>query len=393
MKRLLILNGGISEVPLIEKAKEMGFYVITTGNAPNLIGHKFSDEYIPCDYSNKEAILSLVKKYNIDRIVSCANDFGVITAAYVAEKMGWPGHDTYETALLLHQKDRFKSFIQSLNIATPTSVSFFDKSDAVKYIDSVEYPIIVKSSDLTGGKGVMKAENKPEAIIAINNAFSRSRVKHIVIEPFIAGFQQALTVFIRNKRIICHVSNDSFSPINPYLIQSELFPANGIDKYYSELERTILQICKKLDLVDGLLTIQYIVNNGKPYIIELMRRALGNQYLTVADVVSGFPWEEALIRAETGMDLSTLNTGEPIAKFAGFHGIMATKNGIVKGYRIPDSIEQHLFKKIETLNPRRAINDYMNERIAYIYYKYNNYDEALNDVLNMNKLIEIEYGE
>ena len=106
--RLLILNGRFSEITLIEAAHKLGYYVITSGNAPQLIGHQYADEYIGADYSDKDAILQLVKNNHVDRIVSCANDFGVITASYVAEKMGWPGHDTYENAQILHQKDLFR---------------------------------------------------------------------------------------------------------------------------------------------------------------------------------------------------------------------------------------------------------------------------------------------
>ena len=65
-------------------------------------------------YSNKEAILKLVKDEGIEHVISCANDFGVLTAAYVAEKMGWRGHDTYKNAKLLHLKDEFKEYKERL---------------------------------------------------------------------------------------------------------------------------------------------------------------------------------------------------------------------------------------------------------------------------------------
>ena len=390
MKRLLILNGSLSEITLIKKAKELGFYVITSGNAPNLIGHQFADEYIPADYSDKESILQLVKKNQIDRIVSCANDFGVITASYVAEQLGWPGHDSYENAVLLHQKDKFKSFIQSIGIRTPHSVQFTEPDAAYDYAKSTEYPIIVKAVDLTGGKGIRKADNYDEAKQAIDNAFFRSRIKHIVIEPFIKGQQQTIHTFIKNRKVYSHVSNDCFSPINPYLIQAELFPAVGIENYRDELFDMIETICQKLDLVDGMLTLQYIVKDGKPYVIELMRRCLGNQYLTVARTMNGFPWEEALIRAETGMSTDTLICEKNTAKYAGHHGIMATKNGIVKSYSIPDEIQAHIFQKIDILQPGDRINDFLNERIAYIYYIYDSYEEALRAVTTMNEKIKIE---
>ena len=44
MKKILVLNGSFCEQPIIEKAKEMGHYVVTTGNDPSLIGHKSAEE-------------------------------------------------------------------------------------------------------------------------------------------------------------------------------------------------------------------------------------------------------------------------------------------------------------------------------------------------------------
>ena len=391
--KLLILNGSHSEATLIEKAKELGYYVITSGNNPSLMGHALADEYIPADYSNKEAVLELVKEHNIDRIVSCANDFGVITASYVAEQMGWPGHDTFENANIMHQKDQFKEFIQRIGIRCPFSVPFKDREQAIAFAKEAEYPIIVKATDLTGGKGILRANDFDEAVYAIDNAFNRSRAKNIVIEPFIIGVQQSIDAFIINKKVVQSITNDVFCPINPYLIQTETLPGVGYDEIKGELHEMIEKICDELDLVDGMFTMQFIIRDGKPYVIEMMRRCLGNQFLTVAGAVTGFPWEEALIRAETGMDLSCLVKTEPMSKFAGHHGVMATRNGVVKGYTIAPEIEKHIFKKIEILQPGDAINDYMNERVAYIYYKYEDQKEMLDAANHMNEYIHIEFAD
>ena len=113
MKKLLLLNGGHSEITLIEEAHKLGYYVITSGNDSHLIGHRLADENIFEDYSNYEKMLRIAEVNKIDAVVSCANDFGAITASYIAEKMGLPGHDSFETTLLLHQKDGFKKFAKT----------------------------------------------------------------------------------------------------------------------------------------------------------------------------------------------------------------------------------------------------------------------------------------
>ena len=334
MKRVLILNGSFCELPIIEECHNQGFYVITTGNMPELMAHKYADEYIQADYSDYETILNIVKEHNIDHILTCANDFGCITAAYVDEKMGWHNHDSFETAKKLHHKNLFKEYIQSKNYPTPYSIVFNNKSDAYKFVnDSIKYPIIIKANDLTGGKGILKAETTEEAYYAIDNAFTKSRTKHILIEPFITGDQQTFVSFIHNKKVIASSSCDSYSYINPYLIQAETLPANDIIDVQEYLISIIEEIAKDLELSDGIFAFQYIRNGKDIQIIEMMRRPFGNQFLQLVEMNSGFPWHRAQVIAETGGDwgfLDDIDISKCKIRYCGHYGIMVDKNGILK---------------------------------------------------------------
>lgn len=392
MKKVLILNGGLPEIPLIQEAKSLGYYVVTTGNRPDLIGHPYADEYIPGDYSDCEAMLRLVRENGIEGVVSCANDFGAITAAYVAEKMGWPGHDSYENALLLHQKDRFKQLFEEVGIRSPKSIPFTSEEAAIDYIKTAEYPIIVKAVDLTGGKGINKAENQSEAERAVRIAFKASRIKHIVIEPFIVGHQESMVGFLIGKKAVCLMSCNCYSPINPYLIQTEIMPSDHDALVREELRGVMEMLAQKLNLADGIITLQYIVKDGKPYVIELMRRCLGNQFLTPVTAVSGFPWHEALVRAELGLDLSGLAFTEPTAKNAGHHAIMARQNGVIKQITIPVDIMKHVFKHVELMHSGDIVQDYLKDRLGYIYYSYDRREDILTAAkqFNDNILLEIE---
>lgn len=390
-ERLLILNGSVSEITLIEKAKEMGFYTITTGNNPSLPGHAYADEYIPADYSDMKTVLDIVVKHNISRIVSCANDFGVITASYVAEQLNLPGHDTYKNAVTIHHKDRFKELTKRLGIPSPLSHYFDSYDSAYQYALSAEYPLIIKSVDLTGGKGVERANNITEACKAIKRSIESSRMGRIVIEPYIVGTQQSIDTFVINGKVVASVSNDCYMPINPFLIQSETLPAKNIDQIEGQLHSIIELICKELSLVDGMFTLQYIVKDGQPYVIEAMRRCLGNQFLTVAHAVSGFPWEEALIRAETGLGFEGLTVGEPTALFAGHHGVMGHRNGVIAGYHVLPELEKHIFKRIDMIHPGERIDNYLNERVAYLYYAFDNREEMDKIARHLNDYAVVDY--
>lgn len=385
MKKVLILNGSLCEQPIIEETKKLGFYVVTTGNAPELMGHKYSDEYIFADYSDKEAILKIVKENDIEGIISCANDFGVITAAYVAEKMGWKGHDSYQNAMLIHHKDSFKKYCEEHDIPSPKSHFFFEKKEAYRYLDVCEYPIIVKANDLTGGKGIHKANEKKEAIKAIDIAFEKSRDKHIVIEPYIIGKQQSIDTYIINKKVVCVNSCDCYSYVNPYLIQAETLPASGIEKYQDKLIKIIEDMADDLSLEDGIFCLQYIVKDNQPYIIEGMRRIFGNQFTCLLEKITGFHWNEAYVRTALNLGYEGMQNDVSSCKGCGHYGIMAGENGKLIDYSVKADLMKHVYKEIEMLCPGDIITDCLNQKIKYLFYEFDNIEE-------MRKLIKGEDG-
>lgn len=393
MKKVLVLNGSFCELPIIEECHKQGYYVITTGNMPELMAHKYADEYIQADYSDYETILRIVKDKKIDHILTCANDFGSITAAYVDEHMGWHNHDTFQNSKILHHKDLFKEYIQSKNYPTPYSKVFNNKSEAYTFINKeVQYPIIIKANDLTGGKGILKATTKEEAIYAIDNAFEKSRSKHVLIEPFVTGVQQTFVTFLHEKKVIASSSCDSYSYVNPYLIQSETLPAKDIIDIQDYLISIIEEIAIDLELSDGIFAFQYIRNGKNIQIIEMMRRPFGNQFLQLVEMNSGFPWHHAQVIAETGGDwsfLDKINYSNLKIRYCGHYGVMVNRNGILKSWNIPESIKKHIVKEFVMKETGDRIEDHMNERIAFLHFEYDSYDEMINNVKDYGRLIDV----
>ena len=60
---------------------------------------------------DKETVLAAAEEMQIDGIMSFACDPGVVTAAYVAEKMNLPFQCSYESASILQDKGLFRQFL------------------------------------------------------------------------------------------------------------------------------------------------------------------------------------------------------------------------------------------------------------------------------------------
>ena len=172
-KRLLLLGGGHAEIPLIEAAKSLGYFVITTGNARDGLGHPYAHKNVFADFSDKEAMLALAREEKVEAVCSGCNDFALLSTAYVCEKLNLPGHDNYETSLQIHHKDKYRTLANRLGIATPkvctiTRETFAQGGEALHaQFEGLTYPLIVKPVDLTGGKGITRVKNQGEAIAAL----------------------------------------------------------------------------------------------------------------------------------------------------------------------------------------------------------------------------------
>ena len=91
MKKILIIGAGFLQAFIIKKAKEMGYYTIAIDRNSNSIGFKYANEYKVIDIIDKESCLNYANIKEVDGVITAATDYGVLSAAYVAEKLKLPG--------------------------------------------------------------------------------------------------------------------------------------------------------------------------------------------------------------------------------------------------------------------------------------------------------------
>lgn len=388
-KKLLILNGSHSEIPLIQAGKKLGFHVITTGNDPDLIGHNYSDEYHSADFSDLEASLALSKKLNIDAICSSANDFGAITASYVAEEMGLPGHDPYKTTLILHHKDLFKEFALKHQIPTPYAESFNDIEAALAATARYSFPLIIKPIDLTGGKGISKIHEKNEYADGIKKAFAVSRAKRIVVEEFIEGTQHSFSTFIVNGKVAFYFSDNEYSYLNPYLVSTSAAPASNVAMVAGTLIAAAEKIVELLSLENGVFHMQYIFADGEASILEITRRCSGDLYPYPVDCSTGLDWASWIVKAEAGLNClnfpAVMQTG-----YCGRHCIMSAKDGIVKNVIIDESIKNNIYDELSWWKEGDVIDNYMVQKLGIVFFRFDSMEEMLAKIDTIHELIQVE---
>ncbi|OON99197.1 MAG: hypothetical protein ATN35_01780 [Epulopiscium sp. Nele67-Bin004] len=387
MKKLLILNASYPDIPLIKEGKKLGYYVITTGNKPELVGHKFADEYHNADISDPQQILELVQKLQIEAICSCASDFGMVSASYVAEKMGLAGHDNYNTTLTIHHKDKFRKFCQEYNIPSPKAYQFTSIEDVLEA--DFEYPVIVKAVDLTSGHGVSKVETKDDLEPALQHTFSLSKQKSVVVEQYIEGTHHSFSAFLINKKVVAYFSANEFTFLNPYLISSSTAPAEKIEILEEQLTKISEKIANQLNLVDGIFHIQYILKEETPYILEITRRCAGDIYPYHAEHLTKLPWAEMIVKSECGIKVDIPKINSP-TKYVARVCIMATKNGTINKIYIDKSIKPNMYQKFIWIKEGQQITQYLKEKIGVVLLEFDTKIEMEDTMKDMQNLIYVE---
>lgn len=370
MKKALLLCASHNDLGLVQALRKLGYYILATGNRKDLPGQRWVDQYIEADYSDKDVILNIARRENIDAICQCCNDFGVYTAAYVAEKLGLPGYDSYDTTTILHNKDRFKRFALENGIQTPEAVSFTDMDQALESARQMEFPIIIKPTDASAGNGITCVHDREKIDVAVRHAFEVSRKKCIVIEPYITGTQHGFCTFLVKQKVVAYCTNNEYSILNPYRVEIDTYPADNWEQASPVLIEQIEKIARLLKLKDGIFHLQYIYRDGKPWIIEVMRRILGNMYSVPANKLNGMDWDYWETRAKCGLDCSDIPRNIRQEGFFAYKTILATENGIIKSIQIPDEYKKYIYEEFMLLRVGDEVTDYKKQPVGFLFMMF-----------------------
>ena len=118
MKKVLFLGAPIFQIPIVQKAKQMGLYVGIVDINVDAPAFPYADESFVCSIRDNESVLNIAKSFKPDGIVIGACDTSVVTAAYVCQELNLPGH-TIEAALNSTDKVKMLEAFEAHNVSHP----------------------------------------------------------------------------------------------------------------------------------------------------------------------------------------------------------------------------------------------------------------------------------
>lgn len=316
MTKLAIIGASYLQLPLVRCAKEMGLYTICFAWADGAVCKDECDAFYPISIIEKEQILDICRKEQINGICTIASDTAAPTVAYVAEQMGLVGN-SYECALRANDKYLMRNAFKAAGIPCPLYQMV--KSEDKELNEAFTYPLIIKPTDRSGSLAVTKVSDIVSRKYAIKDALEKSFKHEAIVEEYIEGREISVEfISYQGKHYPLQIT-DKVTTGAPHFVELEHHqPANLSVEQYSEIYRLTTKALDALGITNGASHSEYrITDDGMIYVMEIGAR-MGGDFIGshLVQLSTGYDFLCGVIEVALGEFTPPIRT---ISKYSGVY--------------------------------------------------------------------------
>lgn len=333
MKKVLIIGAGFLQAFVIRKAKEMGYETLAVDANPDAQGFTYADRHAVINIVDEKACLEYARQENIDGVLTAATDYGVLTAAYIAQEMGLPGLK-YEVAQTIKNKYKVRKCLYENQVDdTQQAFEVSENTDIAALAQKLAYPVMVKPCDGSGSRGANRVDKPGHLAEACRLAMEASLTHKAEIESFIFGNEYGAESLVVNGEIHVLGVMKKWMTQPPYYAELGHALPSGLSPETESYVRTCAQkAIKALGVNSGSVNMDMLITpEGKVYIVDIGARMGGNLIGShIIPMGTGVDYMANMIRNAVGDPVDfTPGTHSPVAT-----RLLAFSGGTVK--TLPD---------------------------------------------------------
>lgn len=207
-------------------------------------------------------------------------------------------------------RERFREAMTKIGLATPKSRQVKTLPDALKTMDEIGLPVIIRPSFTMGGLGGGIAYTKAELIEIVERGIDASPTNEVLIEESVLGWKEYEMEVVRDKKdnciIICSIEN--VDPMGVHTGDSiTVAPALTLtDKEYQVMRDASIAVLREIGVETGGSNVQFAVNpaDGRLIVIEMNPRVSRSSAL--ASKATGFPIAKVAAKLAVGYTLDEI---------------------------------------------------------------------------------------
>lgn len=305
MQKVMLLGTSATSLPILKALKDLNFHVGVVGNRPDDICHRFADSSHYEDYSDYETVKDLFTTQGYSYVVPSCSDLSYEVGAKLANELGLCGYDDWEKTQVITNKQMFRAFLKQKKLPHPKCV--YQNDIRPETIRDLTFPVIVKPLEADTGKGISVISDVTFLDDALQLARSVSRDSQCLVEEFRVGSLHSISSFIINGKIGDAHIVDEYCTDYDFAVNESNFPTVLSAAIVENVKQIIARLVSVLHLGDGLLHMQFIIQNENIILIECMRRLPGDFFPMLISHSIGYPYYKNYVHAFVGRKSKSSN--------------------------------------------------------------------------------------
>lgn len=300
MKKLLVLAAGILQVPIIKRAREMGYYVIAADGNPNAVGLQYADKQICANITNEEEMVAIAKQEQIDGVIHPCSEVSMNVMGRIHDELNLSGVSRKQ-AVVATNKHLMREAFKKGDAPSPISILAKSAEDAWEQFMAMPGDAILKPSRNSGSRGIAKVSKGSNGVSEVSKedfyklydiALEESRDNSVLIEQFIEGPEFSVEIIVWEGKVNVLTVTDKKTTEAPHFVelghnQPSCFPEETVALIKDAAVRGV----KALGVDKCACHAEVKVQDGKAYLMEIGARMGGDFISTV------------LTRLSTGIDM------------------------------------------------------------------------------------------
>ena len=348
-KRLLILGASPNECEIVNAAREMGVYTITTDNHTNwddAPAKKLSDEAWDVSWAEIPTLKEKAIERKVDGVIAGFSEFRTNCAIRLSRELGTTFYIQSEDQLrITRDKLLFKKICRENGV--PVAKDYYvTKEMRPEDLAKIEYPVIVKPTDNAGSRGIRFCNSADDIVSCIEYALSFSETKQIVVEEVLHGHEVVAYYTLADGKAAFASIFDKYARIEREgfnaLMDAYLYPSNQLHKYIERYDANVRHLLENMGLRNGVISLQgFAQPDGSIVFFEMGFRLGGTNSYHYTEYYNGVSHLRMLISYCLTGNMHPEELRKEDATFKGGYGCTFTllsKNGVISSVSGVDKV-------------------------------------------------------
>lgn len=299
-----------ASVHCVRSLQRMGYEVVTINNNPETVSTDYdSSDRLYFEPLTEEAVLHILEMENpLGVIVSFGGNTAIKLTAAIAEAGYTIFGSSARSIDMAEDREAFDALLTRLNIERPKGHTVRNVDEALNAAHDLGYPILLRPSYVLGGQNMIIAHDDDDVREYMAIILEQNPDNIILIDKYLMGREVEVDGIYDGEDLLLPGIMEHIERAGVHSGDSiAVYPAVNVDdSIRKEILNTTRRLCEGLD-ARGIVNLQYIISDGKLYVIEVNPRA--SRTVPYLSKVTGVPIIDLATQVSMGKKLRELGYG------------------------------------------------------------------------------------